>query len=137
MKVVKKNKRNFRIIPENKTVICETQPYNIWKEWENQNSKVKEVLREAAFQNNISAEEYYLARAYCDERDEFDEKKGIDIASEKADYLRHVYAMKYYEKMFSLLTDAANACDELFKIHTKKAQTIYDDMVRTYGWSEE
>lgn len=136
MELVKKNNREYKIIPENNVVICRTQKYSLTKEWETEKKKVKEILKTAAFQNDISAEEYYISKAFCDGRDEFDEKKGIDIASEKADLQRHVAAMKYYVRMITSLSDAVDACDKLFRKHSDKAQVIYDDMVKTYGWTE-
>ena len=139
MKFVEKNNRKYRVIPEARKVICETQDYNIDKEWEHVNKGIKAILYDAnsympGLHNGMF--ERYETTAYCDERDEFDEKKGMDIASEKADLLRHESYIKYYEKMIALLSEAVFVCEDLIIKHENKAQNIQDDMVKFYGWNK-
>lgn len=138
MKFVEKNNRKYRVIPEARKVICETQSYNIDNEWKHVNKATRALLCDAnsyikGLHNGMF--EAYQTTAYCDERDEFDEKKGMDIASEKADLYRHESYIKYYERMIELLNEAAFVCNDLLIKHETKAQNIQDDMVRFYGWS--
>jgi len=137
MKIMHKNNRKYKIIPEARKVICETQDYWLDREWQSIKKPVREVMVAAANARGINMGESYYTTAYCDERDEFDEKKGMDVASEKADYQRHLYNMQYYARMSRLLQEAIVECDNLWVKHADKAQTIFDDMVDTYGWGKE
>ena len=73
------------------------------------------------------------ANAYCDKNDVFDEKIGIEVCSAKMEWKNHMKLAKLYDRMHRILIETAVIVGTWCAEHTKKAQSIEDDLVRTYG----
>ena len=76
----------------------------------NVDSRHDYVLWMAADQCDAQEDDWYWAVAKCDERDEWDEKVGVDIAGEKLDLKNHTRLAKKYDQMHRLLLECANYC---------------------------
>lgn len=79
---------------------------------------------------------YVSANAYCDERDEWDEKRGIEVCASKLDMKNHRRLAKQYSRIYRLLMETANTVYMLCKLHLDKADAIEKDLVRHYGRME-
>ena len=86
------------------------------------------VLWMAADQCAAQEDDWYWAVAKCDDRDEWDEKVGIDIAGEKLDLKNHTRLAKKYDQMHRLLMECATYCYAHCMHHYEKANKIEDDL---------
>lgn len=84
----------------------------------------------------FSNDDYITANAYCDERDEWDEKRGIEVCASKLDMKNHYRLAKQYSRICRLLMETSNIVYKLCKMHVDKAKAIEDDLVRHYGRAE-
>ena len=73
------------------------------------------------------------ANAYCDQNDEFDEKRGIEVCSSKLELKNHRKLAKWYDRAARDLQEASLIAQSLCIRHEDKAQAIEDDLVRHYG----
>ena len=75
----------------------------------------------------------YKVIAKCDERDEFDERTGVDICEEKLERKKHLHQARVLDRMHRLLVEAGViAYNECVK-HINKANAITEDLERMYG----
>ena len=139
MKKVVKHNKIFKIIPEAKLVIGEAMgecPANIYKEFSETGITEEEryVIRAAWSVLGIDIFDQPLrANAYCDERDEFDEKIGVEVAASKVDLKKHRKMANKYSRLYFLLNKAASTVYKLFLKHCEKANAIEDDLENYYG----
>ena len=138
MRLLKKKCSEFKIIPEARIVIGEKKydgekkrksgslPFPTWS-----------LIQDALFENQSfdvwSNEIHVSATAYCDEKDEFDERKGVDICEEKIDMKYHDKLARTYKRAADTLEKAARAAMEISKRHSDTADAIRDDLCKTYG----
>lgn len=146
MKRVKKDNKEFKIIPEAKMVTGEKYPKLIESDFI---YGVKEaergVIGAAGDELDIIWDSYSWidedeekeitihANAYCDERDEWDEKTGIEVCSSKLDMKNHYRLAKQYSRIYRLLQETAATVYRLCELHLKKAKAIEDDLCNHYG----
>lgn len=145
MKRVEIGNKSFKVIPEARLI----QGEMVEKSIENDlkagiKEKYKKLIRfagsnyECAF--NIMfintarvAANAVVANAYCDEKDEFDEKVGIDVCSEKLELKNHLKLARLYRKIARDLSAAAMIANNFCTKHEAKAMAIEEDLVRMYG----
>ena len=137
MKKVKIKNRNYKVIPEAGLVIGEMKKKSIIDETDDLNKLQKDILLSAIgvynwlpFDND---NDNIHANAYCDERDEFDEKIGIDVCTEKLYLKQHQQMLKQYEKAMKNLEYLADWIYGKAQMHVEKINSIKDDLVRMYG----
>lgn len=139
MKKVVKHNKIFKIIPEAKLVIGEAMgecPANIYKEFSETGITEEEryVIRAAWSILGMDIFDHPLrANAYCDERDEFDEKIGVEVAASKVDLKKHRKMANKYSRLYFLLNKAASTVYKLFLKHCEKANAIETDLENYYG----
>ena len=138
MKRVKIKNKEFKVIPEARLV----QGEMIEKSFENDlkmgiKNKCKSIIRHGMLVNDqnwpASLDTILHANAYCDEKDEWNEKIGIEVCAAKLDLKNHKKLAKQYGRLYRLLFETIDVVTELIEYHTKKAEAIEDDLVRTYG----
>ena len=138
MKKVIKHGKFFKIIPEAKLVIGEAigNPASVFKEVSNVGISRDQELR---IKSAIAVLDVDLfdqplqANAYCDERDEFDENVGVEVAASKVDLKRHRKMANKYSRLYFLLNKAASTVYKLFLKHCEKARAIEEDLEDYYG----
>ena len=135
-KVTKKNKF-FKVIPEAKLVIGEMRGTTVSNEVENAGINYKQATL-IQWASTVLGQDYDMfstiqGNAYCDERDEFDEHVGIEVASSKLDLKKHKKMAKRYWAIYRLLVDASTTAHKLYEKHHDKAQAITEDLDRHYG----
>lgn len=81
--------------------------------------------------------EYYKSIAKCDERDEFDEKKGIDLVGEKLDRKQHHKLAIKFRRLYLLFLECAAFCMARYEFHNEKVKKIDEDILKTYGTEGE
>jgi len=138
MKKVNVRNKEFKVIPEARLV----QGKMVEKGIENDlkagiKDKYKRLIRNASRKYTIfdflMRENNITANAYCDEKDEFDEKVGIDVCSEKLELKNHLKLARLYGKIAKDLSDAAMIANGFCTKHEAKAMAIEEDLVRMYG----
>lgn len=146
MKKISRKNKTFKVIPENKTVICEMDKRNIFDESLGGIPRDIEYIIESALRtlchndwdNCLGDEiETITARATCDEHDEYDEEKGMAVAASKAIKKQHLQLARKYDRAHMALMEAANVVRGKCMDHIKKAQAINDDLVNYYGRARE
>lgn len=146
MKREKRGNKEFKIIPETKMVSGEKYPKIIDSDFV---YGVKEAEREMIgaagdvldiiwdrytwLDDDKEKELFIHANAYCDERDEWDEKTGIEVCSSKLDMKNHYRLAKQYSRIYRLLQETAATVYRLCEMHVKKAKAIEDDLCSHYG----
>ena len=143
MKKVNVRNKEFKVIPEARLVQGKMVEKNIDNDLNaGIKEKYKELIRFACGNyesNNILDVLLYdkirtvVANAYCDEKDEFDEKVGIDVCSEKLELKNHLRLARLYGKIAKDLSDAAMIANGFCTKHEAKAMSIEEDLVRMYG----
>ena len=73
------------------------------------------------------------ANAYCDEKDTFDERTGIEVCSAKLEMKNHKKMAKAYMRLHNVLIETANIAYGLCMEHADKAKAIEEDLVEHYG----
>lgn len=76
----------------------------------------------------ISYKTIYKGVSKCDSYDEFDERKGKDIARNKADMKYHIAMMKKYKRLKDIF---AKAFDEMYRLemeHLNKVDNIKESL---------
>ena len=143
MKKVNVRNKEFKVIPEARLVQGKMVEKNIDNDLKaGIKEKYKELIRFASGNyesNNVLDVLLYdkirtvMANAYCDEKDEFDEKVGIDVCSEKLELKNHLRLARLYGKIAKDLSDAAMIANGFCTKHEAKAMAIEEDLVRMYG----
>lgn len=146
MKKISSKNKTFKVIPENKTVICEINKRNIFDESLGGIPKDVEYIIETAlrilyhgdwddcFDDEIGI---ITAKATCDEHDKYNEEKGMAVAASKAIKKQHLQLARKYDRAHMALMEAANVVRDKCMDHMKKAQAIDDDLVNYYGRARE
>ena len=83
-----------------------------------------------------SGDFFVHANAYCDEKDTFDEKTGVEVCAAKLEMKNHMKLAKAYAKLYVLMSDTMRDLAELCYEHSQKAAAIEHDLVKTYGRME-
>ena len=130
-------KKKFIINSEKNIVIAEMIdiPKSIVKETEEKTSKMTSFLVNEIFQKltmSKSSNPLYKAVAKCDNRDDFDEKIGIEIAATKSDLKYHIAMRKKYMRVLKVLRKACDEIESLAVYHQKKVRNIEDDIKRCF-----
>lgn len=101
--------------------------------------KYKDVIFEAA-DNYYGDDEFWLrdfdpieGKAYCDEKDEWDERIGIEVCAAKMDMKNHRKLARIYNNIAKDLQEAALIAQSYCIRHEDKAQAIEDDLVKYHG----
>ena len=132
MKLVKKNGKEFKIIPEAKIVQAKTNKKFLMDELHGLPLEMKAVIRLIA-DDKYTSDQIIYATAYCDEKDTFDENIGMLVSAEKLDKKNHLRLAKECDRVYKTMVKCAKFLRNKRDMHLKKAQSIEDDMVKTYG----
>ena len=136
MKVVNKNKKAFKIIPENKTTYGVSFRKSLYNEVTSVMTDAElSVMPEYILNDSIFG--YNMARATCREGDEFDEKIGVDVVAAKLDKKNHEWMAKNYERALRDMNSAMRKLEDLCDKHLKKARAIEKDLEEHYGWRKK
>ena len=136
MKVVNKNKKVFKIIPENKTTYGASFRKSLYNE-------VTSVMTDAELSVmpdyilNDSIFGYNIAQATCRDGDEFDEKIGMDVVAAKLDKKNHEWMARNYDHALRDMQSAMRKLEDLCNKHLKKARAIEKDLENHYGWRKK
>ena len=143
-KQVKVRNRTFKIIPEKKVVEGMMPGKNIDDILDcGIKRKYKDLISRAA--SNLTEDKYgywydvigcpddVKATAYCDDKDVYDEKIGIEICSSKLDWRQHLKLAKLYNRIAKDLQEAALIAQSFCIKHDEKAKAIEEDLCRMYG----
>ena len=133
-RVFRKNKK-FKVIPENGTVMGKQERKRIADEIYEATCK-EAILIECAEDMIYGWHGLYepvIATAYCDPKDEFDEKVGLNVCEEKLDFKQHIQLAKRYSSIYRLLMETGNYVYKKCEEHLKKAEAINADLEKTYG----
>ena len=142
MKIVSTRDKKFKIIPETKKVIGTMPMKWIGKDVQGVNSTQRSIISmgmSVLFPLNdwlpfgCDREDTVTATAVCDERDEFDENKGIDICSAKLELKNHLKLAKAYDRFNRVLIETSNVVSRLCIKHALKADAIKQDLEQYYG----
>ena len=74
----------------------------------------------------------FKGTAKCHDNDEFDEHKGVDLASTRADMKYHRRMAKDYKKYIKACEKAIEEFKALQDMHEKKVENIQNDIKRHY-----
>lgn len=135
MKRVTRKNKEFKIIPENRTVMGKEPRKYITSELNEARDK-DAILIECAEDMIYGWNRLYepvVATAYCDPKDEFDEKVGLNVCEEKLDFKQHIQLAKRYSAIYRLLMETANYVYKKCETHLDKAKSINADLEKTYG----
>ena len=138
MKRVTRKNKEFKIIPENRTVMGKEPRKYITGELNEARDK-EAILIECAehiIYGWNGLHEPIVATAYCDPKDEFDEKVGLNVCEEKLDFKQHIQLAKRYSAIYRLLMETANYVYKKCETHLEKAEAINRDLIKTYGRME-
>ena len=134
-----KNKR-FVVVPEKKMVIGRMNTSPVGFDGSSCKPLHRELLRFACDQiawqsyemsGNFDGE--YKAIAKCDDRDEFNEKVGIDICEEKLEMKKHLRMARVFDRVHRLLVETGMVAYQECVKHVNKANAIKEDLERMYG----
>ena len=143
MKKIKERNKDFVVIPEAKMVKGEMFTNYIYRDMlMGIKDEYREVIASAiGYDGKLRLIVPFLdcvrATSRCDERDEYNEKSGIEVCSAKMDYKAHMKAARIYDRVYRRLMETSEIVRRLLERHLKKAQAIEDDMARTYGRSKD
>ena len=136
MKVVNKNKKVFKIIPENKTTYGVSFRKSLYNEVTSVMTDAElDVMPEYILNDSIFG--YNMAQATCREGDEFDEKIGMDVVAAKLDKKNHEWMARNYDHALRDMQSAMRKLEDLCNKHLKKARAIEKDLEEHYGWRKK
>ena len=136
MKVVNKNKKVFKIIPENKTTYGVSFRKSLYNEVTSVMTDAElDVMPEYILNDSIFG--YNMAQATCREGDEFDEKIGMDVVAAKLDKKNHEWMAHNYDHALRDMQSAMRKLEDLCNKHLKKARAIEKDLENHYGWRKK
>lgn len=136
MKKVKIKNRDYKVIPEARLVMGEMDRKSIMEETDDLSGLQTDILDIAmgGYRWRIMDDNDTIhANAYCDERDEFDEKIGLDVCTEKLYLKQHKQMLKQYEVVMKRLEVLADWMYSKAQMHAEKIKAIEDDLERMYG----
>lgn len=73
------------------------------------------------------------AQATCDDKDEFNEKIGMDVVAAKLDMKDHLRMAKNYDRALRIMNAAMRKLEDMCNKHWKKAMAIRKDLEEYYG----
>lgn len=136
MKVVNKNKKVFKIIPENKTTYGASFRKSLYNEVTSVMTDAElDVMPEYILNDSIFG--YNMAQATCREGDEFDEKIGMDVVAAKLDKKNHEWMARNYDHALRDMQSAMRKLEDLCNKHLRKARAIEKDLEEHYGWRKK
>lgn len=136
MKIVNKNKKAFKIIPENKTTYGVSFRKSLYDEVTSVMTDAElGVMPEYILDDSIFG--YNMARATCREGDEFDEKIGMDVVAAKLDKKNHEWMARNYDHALRDMQSAMRKLEDLCNKHLRKARAIEKDLENHYGWRKK
>ena len=140
MKKVSINGREFKVIPEARKV--EGRMVENWFD-KDMTAGIKPVYKfmikalhgrvMGGFFDLLVDKDIINATSYCDEKDEFNEKRGIEVCASKMDLKQHLKAIKTYNRMSDIFYQCFLIADGLSHKHIEKAQAIEKDLREYYG----
>ena len=138
----KKSVRNkdFKIIPEAKLVQGRMQEKKVYQDLKaGIKGKYKHLIAEATDYYEASlwkmGHDYneITANAYCDEKDEWDEKVGIEVCAAKMEMKNHRKLARMYNRIANDLQEACLIAQSYCVRHEAKAMAIENDLVEYHG----
>lgn len=134
MKIINKRNKTFKIIPEANKVIgnMNVKTFSQYADYASIPFLYRSLITNAIDLSNDDFS-YINATALCDERDEFDVNAGLDVCSAKLELKNHLRVARWYDRAHRRLIEAANIAYKLCKKHVDKAQSIEEDLAKTYG----
>lgn len=129
--------KNFKIIPEAKLVQGEMPEKLIaYDLTAGIKSKYKDLILAASFEYEddwFPYDNVITANAYCDEKDEWDEKVGTDVCAAKLELKNHQKLAKKYDRIARDLQEACLIAQSYCIRHEAKAMSIEDDLIQYHG----
>lgn len=137
MEIIKIKNKEFKIIPENKTVYGKIKKANISKEvkavlTEDEFKVVSSVIADDILNQIVDNNQYIYAKAVCSPEDEFDKWKGIEITSAKLEKKNHDRIAKLYDRALRHMNSASRELEDLCTKHMRKARAIKKDLDEHY-----
>ena len=136
VKVVSKKGRQYKVITDGRRVKGEMGGNWFLDDFKGGiKPQYKRILKSALICDGYFCEDYLdtKAVAYCDEKDEFDERTGIDVCEAKLFKNKHLKLAKIYDRLHRTLIETAIVAGELCMKHAKKAESIEKDLCKHYG----
>ena len=140
MKKVTIKGKTFKIIPEAKLVHGEMMEKGYEKDLRIGIKPIYKSIILVAIRfdkylrrHTLNEEKTIHANAYCDEKDTWDEKRGLEVCSAKLELKNHRKLAKMYDRVSRDLQEAALIAQSFCFRHEDKAQAIEDDLCRTFG----
>lgn len=136
MKIINKNKKAFKIIPENKTTYGASLRKSLYNEVTSVMTDAElDVMQDYILNDSIFG--YNIAQATCREGDEFDEKIGVDVVAAKLDKKNHEWMARNYDHALRDMQSAMRELEDLCNKHLRKARAIEKDLEEHYGWRKK
>lgn len=139
-KKVYKKYKEFTIIPEANRV-AGVMMRKHWDEDYGDSSELPysayALINEILCDREVNAPNVVKAVAVCDERDEFDEKTGMDVCAAKLEKKNHEWMARNYEYAMNKLQEATKYAYDLWTKHNDKVMAIDSDLERYYGRHHE
>lgn len=133
--------KRFIVKPEEKVVVAIMDAYcdGIQEEVEKKSTRLTANLVQHIITNDyrkgLNYPNYeihynvpYKGVSKCDKDDEFDEKKGKNIAGNKADMKYHIAMMKKYKRLKDIFAKASDEMYELEMEHLNKVDNIKESL---------
>lgn len=135
-KEIKYRNKKLKIIPKAKLVDGKMDFKGISKDLKRGYKPIYKKIIDDAMYYLYPNWEYFdaiHANAYCDEKDTFSEKVGIEVCSAKLDMKNHLKLAKAYDRLHRILIETAVIVGSLCMEHTEKAKAIEDDLCTFHG----
>lgn len=137
MHKVVKNKKEFKIIPEARLVSGAKMPRRYIRRCRGDFTSVEQGIIDVIALRSKEAEHFengiIYANAYCDEKDEFDENVGVEVAEAKLDLKEYKRMAHQCDRVINILLKLVVKMTESKKKYEKKIEAIEDDLARMYG----
>lgn len=137
MKKLKIKDKTYKIIPEAR-IVCGEMPTK-WAEYKDMRRGYKPLYRKIIVSAlRILVPQYckydtMYATAYCDEKDTFDEKTGVEVCAAKLEMKNHKKMARAYYRLHEALDECSRIAYGLCMEHTDKVKAIEEDLVEHYG----
>lgn len=131
--------KSFKVFPDKGVVRGRVFCQSISSEINGCSKDIEKIILHTIYLLGIDDDypKYISCFSKCDDRDEFDEKKGIDLVGEKLDRKKHHKAANRFRRLYLLFLECAAFCMAKYEFHDKKIKRINEDIVRTYGTEGE
>ena len=137
MEEVRIKSKEFKIIPENRLVHGSMPMKWIERDMKKGIKPLYKLIIKLVFSFVYPDETLVggtvFANAYCDEKDVFNDKTGIDVCSAKLEYKNHMRLAKAFLRVCDIFYDCAEIASRFSREHVGKARAIEHDLEKTYG----